>query len=78
MGPAEIEEISLRHSVICQQTDKVDLRLQSKTKSGLLSHKLSKTRDRIISPRATFFDWLKRIDSEQGQPIRDNKYEALW
>ncbi|KAA6366566.1 MAG: hypothetical protein EZS28_037906, partial [Streblomastix strix] len=31
MRPAEIEGISLRHSVICEQTDKVDLRLQPKT-----------------------------------------------
>ncbi|KAA6398275.1 MAG: hypothetical protein EZS28_006195 [Streblomastix strix] len=46
MRPAEIEEISLRHSVICEQTDKVDLRLQPKTKSGLHQHKLPKTRDR--------------------------------
>ncbi|KAA6401680.1 MAG: hypothetical protein EZS28_002796 [Streblomastix strix] len=34
MRPAEIEGISLRHSVICEQTDKVDLGLQPKTKSG--------------------------------------------
>ncbi|KAA6354380.1 MAG: hypothetical protein EZS28_050092, partial [Streblomastix strix] len=46
MRPAEIEGISLKHSVICEQTDKVDLRLQPKTKSGLHSHKLPKTRDR--------------------------------
>ncbi|KAA6370694.1 MAG: hypothetical protein EZS28_033780 [Streblomastix strix] len=58
MSPAEIEGISLRHSVICEQTDKVDLRLQPKTKSGLHSHKLPKTRDRTVCPRATFFDWL--------------------
>ncbi|KAA6379850.1 MAG: hypothetical protein EZS28_024620 [Streblomastix strix] len=32
MRPTEIEAISLRHSVICEQTDKVDLRLQPKTK----------------------------------------------
>ncbi|KAA6397767.1 MAG: hypothetical protein EZS28_006704 [Streblomastix strix] len=44
--PAKIEGISLRHSVICEQTDKVDLQLQTKTKSGLHSHKLPKTRDR--------------------------------
>ncbi|KAA6400286.1 MAG: hypothetical protein EZS28_004195 [Streblomastix strix] len=31
MKPAEIEGISLRHSVICEQTDKVDLSLQLKT-----------------------------------------------
>ncbi|KAA6369926.1 MAG: hypothetical protein EZS28_034546 [Streblomastix strix] len=78
MGPAEIEEISLRHSVICEQTDKVDLRLQPKTKSGLLSHKLPKIRDRIICPRATFFDWLKRIDNKYGRLISNNKYGALW
>ncbi|KAA6376872.1 MAG: hypothetical protein EZS28_027599 [Streblomastix strix] len=43
MKPAEIEGISLRHSVICEQTDKVDLRLQQKTKFGLHSHKHQKT-----------------------------------
>ncbi|KAA6362708.1 MAG: hypothetical protein EZS28_041764 [Streblomastix strix] len=77
MRPAEIEGISLRHSVICEQTDKVDLRLQPKTKSGLHSHKLPKTRDRIVCPRATFFDWLKKIDNKHGRSIRDNKYGAL-
>ncbi|KAA6363056.1 MAG: hypothetical protein EZS28_041418 [Streblomastix strix] len=41
------------------------------------SHKLPKTRDRIVCPRATFFDWLKRIDNKQGRSIRDNKYGAL-
>ncbi|KAA6374802.1 MAG: hypothetical protein EZS28_029671 [Streblomastix strix] len=55
MRPAEIEGISLRHSVICEQTDKVDLRLQPKTKSGLHSHKLPKTRDRTVCPIAIFF-----------------------
>ncbi|KAA6401247.1 MAG: hypothetical protein EZS28_003229 [Streblomastix strix] len=55
MRPAEIEGISLRFSVICEKTDKVDFRLQTKTKSGLLSHKLPKTRDRTICPRAMFF-----------------------
>ncbi|KAA6373641.1 MAG: hypothetical protein EZS28_030832 [Streblomastix strix] len=35
MRPAEIQGKSLRHSVICKQTDKVDLRLQQKTKSRL-------------------------------------------
>ncbi|KAA6352772.1 MAG: hypothetical protein EZS28_051701 [Streblomastix strix] len=78
MRPAEIEEISLRHSVICEQTDKVDLRLQPKTKSVLHSHKLPKTRDRTVCPRATFFDWLKRIDNKHGRQFRDNKYGALW
>ncbi|KAA6383882.1 MAG: hypothetical protein EZS28_020588, partial [Streblomastix strix] len=62
MRPAEIEGISLRHSVICEQTDKVYLRLRPKTKSGLHSYKFPKTRDRTICPRATFFNWLKRID----------------
>ncbi|KAA6360195.1 MAG: hypothetical protein EZS28_044277 [Streblomastix strix] len=78
MRPAEIEGISLRHSVICEQTNKVDLRLQPKTKSGLHSHKLPKTKDRIVCPRATFLDWLKRIDNKHGRSIRDNKYGALW
>ncbi|KAA6394588.1 MAG: hypothetical protein EZS28_009892 [Streblomastix strix] len=78
MRPAEIEGISLRHSVICEQTDKVDLRLQPKTKSGLHSHKLPKTKDRTISPKATFFDWLKRIDIKHNRSIRNNKYGALW
>ncbi|KAA6388314.1 MAG: hypothetical protein EZS28_016161 [Streblomastix strix] len=78
MRLAETEAISLRHSVICEQTDKVDLRLQPKTKSGLHSHKLPKTRDRIVCPRAIFFDWLKRIDNKHGRSLRDNKYEALW
>ncbi|KAA6400651.1 MAG: hypothetical protein EZS28_003829, partial [Streblomastix strix] len=73
MRPAEIEGISLRHTVICEQTDKVDLRQQPKTKSGLHSHKLPKTRDRTVCPRATFFDWLKRIDNKHGRSIRDNK-----
>ncbi|KAA6384842.1 MAG: hypothetical protein EZS28_019631 [Streblomastix strix] len=78
MRPAEIEGISLRLPVICEKTNKVDLRLQPKTKSGLHPHKLPKTRDRIICPRATFFDWLKRIDNKQGRSIRENKYGALW
>ncbi|KAA6382761.1 MAG: hypothetical protein EZS28_021709 [Streblomastix strix] len=60
MRPAEIERISLRHSVICEQTDKVDLRLQPKTKSGLHSPKLSKTRDRTVCPRATFFRLVEK------------------
>ncbi|KAA6376042.1 MAG: hypothetical protein EZS28_028429 [Streblomastix strix] len=77
MRPAEIEGISLRHSVICEQIDKVDLRFQPKTKSGLHSHKLPKTRDRTVCPRATFFDWLKRIDNKHGRSIRENKYGAL-
>ncbi|KAA6376758.1 MAG: hypothetical protein EZS28_027717 [Streblomastix strix] len=34
MRPDEIEGISLRHSAICKQTDKVDLRLQPKTKDN--------------------------------------------
>ncbi|KAA6378103.1 MAG: hypothetical protein EZS28_026371 [Streblomastix strix] len=76
--PAEIEGISLRYSVIWEFHDKVDLRLQPKTKSGLHSHKLPKTRDRIVCPKATFFDWLKRIDDKHGRSIRDNKYGALW
>ncbi|KAA6401431.1 MAG: hypothetical protein EZS28_003029, partial [Streblomastix strix] len=75
--PAEIEGISLRHSVICEQTDKVDLRLQPKTRSRLHSNKLPKTRDRTVCPRATFFDWLQRIDNKHGRSIRDNKYGAL-
>ncbi|KAA6391532.1 MAG: hypothetical protein EZS28_012942 [Streblomastix strix] len=78
MRPAEIGEISLRHSVICEQSDKVDLRLQPKTKSGLHLHKLPKTKDRTVCSRATFFDWLKRIDNKHGRSIRDNKYGALW
>ncbi|KAA6378278.1 MAG: hypothetical protein EZS28_026194 [Streblomastix strix] len=78
MRPAEIEGISLRHSVICEQTDKVDFRLKPKTKSRLHSLKLPKTRDRTICPRATFFDWLKRIENKHGRSIRDNKYGALW
>ncbi|KAA6380092.1 MAG: hypothetical protein EZS28_024382 [Streblomastix strix] len=78
MRPAEIEGISLRHSVICEQTDKVNLRLQPKTNSGLHQYKLPKTSDRIVCPRATFFDWLKRIDNKHGHFIRDNKYGALW
>ncbi|KAA6366649.1 MAG: hypothetical protein EZS28_037824 [Streblomastix strix] len=74
----EIEGISLRHSVICELTDNVDLRLQPKTKSRLHSHKLPITSDRIVCPRATFFDWLKRIDNKHGRSIRENKYGALW
>ncbi|KAA6380473.1 MAG: hypothetical protein EZS28_024001 [Streblomastix strix] len=78
MRPAEIEGKSLRHSVICEQTDKINLRLHPKTKSGLHSHKLPKTRDRTVCPRATFFDQVKRIDNKHGRSIRDNKYGALW
>ncbi|KAA6399692.1 MAG: hypothetical protein EZS28_004779 [Streblomastix strix] len=48
MRPAEIEGVSLRHSVVCEQTDKVDLRLQPKTKTGLHSYKLPRTRDRTV------------------------------
>ncbi|KAA6378155.1 MAG: hypothetical protein EZS28_026317, partial [Streblomastix strix] len=48
MRPAEIEGISLKFSQICEQTDKIDQLLQTKTKSGLHSHKLQKTRDRIV------------------------------
>ncbi|KAA6353507.1 MAG: hypothetical protein EZS28_050966 [Streblomastix strix] len=77
MRPTEIEGISLICSVICKQTDKVDQRLQPKTKSGLHSHKLPKSRDRIVCPRATFFDCLKRIDNKYGLFIRVNKYGAL-
>ncbi|KAA6398211.1 MAG: hypothetical protein EZS28_006264 [Streblomastix strix] len=77
MRPAEIEGISLRHSVICEQTDKVDLRLQPKSKSRLHSHKLPKTRDRTVCPRAKFFDCLKRIDNKHSRFIRNNKYGAL-
>ncbi|KAA6365136.1 MAG: hypothetical protein EZS28_039337 [Streblomastix strix] len=46
--PTEIEGISLRHSVICEKTDKIDFRLQSKTKSVLHSCKLPKIRDQTI------------------------------
>ncbi|KAA6359330.1 MAG: hypothetical protein EZS28_045143 [Streblomastix strix] len=45
MKPAEIEGISLRYSVVREQIDKVDLRLQPKTKSGLHSYKLPKIKD---------------------------------
>ncbi|KAA6361296.1 MAG: hypothetical protein EZS28_043176, partial [Streblomastix strix] len=78
MRPAEIEGVSLRHSVIYEKHDKVDLRLQPITKSRLHSHKFPKTRDRTVCPRATFFDWLKRIDNKLGRSIRDNKQGALW
>ncbi|KAA6379095.1 MAG: hypothetical protein EZS28_025380 [Streblomastix strix] len=77
MRPAEIKGISQRHSTICEESDKIDLRLQPKTKSGLHSYKLPKTRERTICPKATFFDWLKRIDNKYGRSIRDNKYGAL-
>ncbi|KAA6387976.1 MAG: hypothetical protein EZS28_016502 [Streblomastix strix] len=78
MGPAEIEGFSLLHSVINENSDNADLRQQPKTKSGLHSHKLPKTRDRVVSPRATFFDCSKRIENKHGRSIRDNKYGALW
>ncbi|KAA6354224.1 MAG: hypothetical protein EZS28_050249, partial [Streblomastix strix] len=61
-----------------RQTDKVDLRFQPKTKSGLHSYKLPKTRIRTVYPKATFFDQLKRFDNKYGRAIRDNKYGALW
>ncbi|KAA6374300.1 MAG: hypothetical protein EZS28_030171 [Streblomastix strix] len=77
MRPAEIYEISLRHLVIFEQTDKIDLRLQPKTKSLLHSYKLPKTRDRILCPGATFFDWLKRIDNKHSRSIKDNKLKKL-
>ncbi|KAA6364207.1 MAG: hypothetical protein EZS28_040266 [Streblomastix strix] len=77
MRPAEIEGISLRYSVICEKPGKIDLRLQPKPKSGLHSHKLPKARDQIMCPRATFFDWLKRIDNKHSLSIRNNKYGAL-
>ncbi|KAA6384418.1 MAG: hypothetical protein EZS28_020056 [Streblomastix strix] len=77
MRPAEIEGISLEHSVICEKTYDIELRLQPKTKSGLHSHKLPKTTDQNVCPRATFFDWLKRTDNKHGRSIRDNMYEAL-
>ncbi|KAA6396704.1 MAG: hypothetical protein EZS28_007772 [Streblomastix strix] len=41
-------------------------------------HKLPKTRDRTVCPRAQFFDLLKRIDNKHGRSFRDNKYGALW
>ncbi|KAA6387450.1 MAG: hypothetical protein EZS28_017026 [Streblomastix strix] len=78
MRPAEIEGISLRYSVICEQTDNIDLKLQPKTKSGLHSHKLPKTRDRFVCQRATHFDRFKRIDNKSGRSIRDNKFKALY
>ncbi|KAA6358867.1 MAG: hypothetical protein EZS28_045606 [Streblomastix strix] len=78
MKTNEIEGISLRHSVVCKKTGKVNLQLQRKTQSGLHSHKLPKTRDKTVSPRATFFDWLKGIDSKHGRSIRDNNYGGLW
>ncbi|KAA6374683.1 MAG: hypothetical protein EZS28_029790 [Streblomastix strix] len=77
MRPAVIEGISLRHLVICQNTDKVDLRLLPKQKSGLHSLKLPKIRDRTACPRTTFFDWLKRIDYKHRRSIRDSKYGEL-
>ncbi|KAA6356179.1 MAG: hypothetical protein EZS28_048294 [Streblomastix strix] len=77
MRPAEIERISLRHQVICEKTDKADLRLQPKIKSALHLHKHPKTRNLTVCPRATFFDWLKRIDNKHGRSIRDNNYRAL-
>ncbi|KAA6403982.1 MAG: hypothetical protein EZS28_000492 [Streblomastix strix] len=57
--PTEMEGKSLRHLVICEQIDKIDLRLQLKTKSELHSHKYQKNRDRFECPIAIFFDWLK-------------------
>ncbi|KAA6355859.1 MAG: hypothetical protein EZS28_048613, partial [Streblomastix strix] len=78
MRPAEFKGISLRHRVICQKTDKVDLRLQPKTKSELHSYKLQKTKIETICPSATFFDWLKKFDNKYRRLIRDNKYGALW
>ncbi|KAA6400191.1 MAG: hypothetical protein EZS28_004291 [Streblomastix strix] len=78
MRPAEIEGISLKYQVICKQTNKVDLRLQPKTKSGLHSHKLLNITDQNLCPRAIFFDWLKRIDNKHVRSIKDKKYGALW
>ncbi|KAA6370350.1 MAG: hypothetical protein EZS28_034123 [Streblomastix strix] len=65
MRPAEIEGISLRHSVICEQTDKEDLRLQPKTKSILHSHKLPKTGDRIQG--ALWWNENITIPAKRGQ-----------
>ncbi|KAA6380960.1 MAG: hypothetical protein EZS28_023511, partial [Streblomastix strix] len=48
LRPAEIKAISLRHLVISEQSDKVDLRLQPKTKSGFHLHKLPKTRNQTV------------------------------
>ncbi|KAA6370869.1 MAG: hypothetical protein EZS28_033604 [Streblomastix strix] len=78
LRPAKTERISLRSQVTCEKTDKVDLRLHPKTKSRYHLHKLPKTRDRTVFPRATFFDWLKRINNKLGRLIRDNKYGALY
>ncbi|KAA6399439.1 MAG: hypothetical protein EZS28_005037 [Streblomastix strix] len=59
MRSSEIEGIFLKHPVIYEQTDKVDLRLQPKTKSGLHSHKFPKTRDRIEDMLTQFADRIE-------------------
>ncbi|KAA6395627.1 MAG: hypothetical protein EZS28_008851 [Streblomastix strix] len=66
MKPAIIEGLALRHSVISEQTDKVNQRLQPKTKSELRSHKLPTTQDGTIYQKAIFFDWLKRIENNHS------------
>ncbi|KAA6359554.1 MAG: hypothetical protein EZS28_044919 [Streblomastix strix] len=77
MKPAEIKGMSLKHSVIRKKTYKIDLILQPKTMSGLNAHKLPRTRDQTLCPRATFFDWLKRIDNRHCQSIRYVNYGVL-
>ncbi|KAA6385933.1 MAG: hypothetical protein EZS28_018539 [Streblomastix strix] len=78
MRLAEIEGMSQTCLAICEIADKVDLRLQLKTKTGLYLHKLPKTRDQIKCSNSTFLQWLKRIDNKQSRSIRNNKYVALW
>ncbi|KAA6380152.1 MAG: hypothetical protein EZS28_024320 [Streblomastix strix] len=72
--PAEIEGIFLRHSAICEKSNKVYLRLQPKTKSELHSHLPPKIKNQTIYPIATFFDWLKSVYNKYGRSIKDNKY----
>ncbi|KAA6389733.1 MAG: hypothetical protein EZS28_014741 [Streblomastix strix] len=78
MRPAKIDGKSLSYSVICEKIVQEDLRLQTKTKSGLYSRKHLKIRDQTVSPRATFFGWVQRIGYKFGQSIRNNKFNALW
>lgn len=78
MRPAEIEGISLSHSVINENSDKADLRLQPKAKTGLHSYKLPRTRDPIVCPRTTFFDWIRRIENRYGRNYKNNRQSALW
>ncbi|KAA6383567.1 MAG: hypothetical protein EZS28_020904 [Streblomastix strix] len=73
MRPAQIDGISLSHTVIKENSDKADLKLQPKARTGLHSYKLPRTKDTIVCPRTTFLDWIRKIENRRGRNYKNSR-----